>query len=58
MNPKTGLIKNSQGQLIDPNTGGIVNPENGTIHDSQTGQYVGIADKYVNNVLCAVPHKK
>ena len=58
VNPKTGLIKNSQGQLIDPNTGGIVNPENGTIHDSQTGQYVGIADKYVNNVLCAVPHKK
>lgn len=55
INPKTGLVKNAQGQLIDPNTGGIVNPENGTIHDAQTGQYVGIADKYVNNVLCAVP---
>lgn len=57
INPKTGLVKNKQGQLIDPNTGGIVNPDNGTIHDSETGQYVGIADKYVNNVLCAVPHK-
>ena len=58
INPKTGLVKNEQGQLIDPNTGGIVNPENGTIHDAQTGQYVGIADKYVNNVLCAVPRGK
>ena len=58
VDPKTGLIKNSQGQLIDPNTGGIVNPENGTIHNPQTGQYVGFADKYANNVLCAVPRKK
>lgn len=58
VDPKTGLIKNSQGQLIDPNTGGIVNPQNGTIHDPQTGQYVGFADKYANNVLCAVPRKK
>lgn len=58
INPKTGLIRDSQGQLIDPNTGGIVNPKNGTIHNPETGQYVGIADKYMNNVLCAVPHKK
>ena len=58
INPKTGLAKNAQGQLIDPNTGGIVNPTNGTIHDPQTGQYVGIADRYVNNVLCAVPRNK
>lgn len=57
IDPKTGLSKNTQGQLIDPNTGGIVNPNNGTIHNPETGQYVGIADRYVNNILCAVPKK-
>ncbi|WP_427876692.1 LCP family protein [Gardnerella sp. 2492-Sm] len=56
VDPETGLAKNSRGQLIDPNTGGVVNPKNGTIIDPVSGQYVGYADKYVNNTICA-PHK-
>ncbi|WP_258004254.1 LCP family protein [Gardnerella vaginalis] len=55
VNPKTGLVKDSSGRLIDPNTGGIVNPEDGTIRDPNTGYYMGIADKYINNTICAVP---
>jgi hypothetical protein len=50
----TGLITNSQGQLIDPNTGGIVDPETGIIQDPQTGYSMGMAYQYVNS-LCTVP---
>ena len=55
VDPKTGLAKDSLGRLIDPNSGGIVNPEDGTIRNPQTGHYMGIADKYLNNTICAVP---
>jgi LCP family protein required for cell wall assembly len=52
--PTTGLITDASGQLIDPNTGGIVNPEDGSITDANTGQYIGIADRYLNATVCAV----
>ena len=55
MDPTTGLITDAQGQLIDPNTNGIVDPETGTIRDASTGQYIGIADRYLNATICAVP---
>lgn len=58
VDPKTGLAKDSLGRLIDPNSGGIVNPEDGTIRNPQTGHYMGIADKYLNNTICAVPKGK
>ena len=55
VNSKTGLITNSSGQLIDPNTNGIVDPDTGTIYDATTGQSIGIADRYLNSTICAVP---
>ena len=55
VDPTTGLITDAQGQLIDPNTNGIVDPETGTIRDASTGQYIGIADRYLNATICAVP---
>ena len=53
----TGLITRADGTLIDPNTGGTVDPEDGSIHDATTGQYIGIADRYLNATVCAVPAK-
>lgn len=53
----TGLITRADGTLIDPNTGGTVDPEDGSIHDTTTGQYIGIADRYLNATVCAVPAK-
>ncbi|WEV65203.1 LCP family protein [Bifidobacterium sp. ESL0764] len=56
--PKTGLITASDGRLIDPVTGGTVDPENGMIHDPVTGQYMGVANQYLNATVCAVPAQK
>ena len=42
----------SNGRLIDPATGGIVNPENGNITDANTGSIIGFADKYVEYTYC------
>ncbi len=53
----TGLITQADGTLIDPNTGGTVDPEDGSIHDALTGQYIGLADRYLNATVCAVPAK-
>lgn len=58
VDPQTGLIKQADGTLVDPNTRGIVNPEDGTIRDADTGQYIGIADRYLNATVCAVPAQK
>lgn len=55
IDPTTGLIIDAQGNLIDPATGGIVNPDDGIIRDAVTGQYIGIADRYLNATVCAVP---
>ena len=42
---------------IDPSTGGTVDPDDGSIHDATTGQYIGLADRYLNATVCAVPAK-
>ena len=52
--PMSGLITDEYGNLIDPETGGTVDPETGAIRDTETGQFVGLADQYLNNVVCAV----
>ena len=44
--------------LIDPDTGGIVDPKDGSIKDKVTGQYIGIADRYLFATVCAVPAQK
>ncbi|MCH4209163.1 LCP family protein [Bifidobacterium sp.] len=56
--PVTGLITEADGTLIDPNTGGIVNPKDGSITDPHTMEYIGIADRYLNATVCAVPAQK
>ena len=48
----TGLKTEPDGRLIDPATGGIVNPENGNITDANTGSIIGFADKYVEYTYC------
>ena len=37
--------------------GTTVDPEDGSIHDALTGQYIGLADRYLNATVCAVPAK-
>lgn len=55
--PITGLIKQGD-KLIDPITGGTVNPEDGTIRDANSGQYIGISERYLTSTVCAVPAQK
>ena len=56
--PRTGLITMPDKTLIDPNTGGIVDPDDGTIRDANTGQYIGMADRYLFATVCAVPAQR
>ncbi|MDF7641439.1 LCP family protein [Bifidobacterium sp. ESL0784] len=56
--PATGLITTSDGRLIDPITGGTVDRKNGMIRDPNTGQYMGVANQYLNATVCAVPAQK
>ncbi len=51
---KAGLIVQDDGTLVDPKTNGIVDPDTGFIRDANTGQYIGIADTYLNQVVCGV----
>ncbi|WP_238549841.1 LCP family protein [Bifidobacterium bombi] len=55
--PNTGLIKRADGTLIDPVTGGTVDPQDGSIRDANTGQYIGIANRYLMTTVCGVPAK-
>lgn len=56
--PRTGLITMPNKTLIDPSTGGIVDPNDGTIKDANTGQYIGMADRYLFATVCAVPAQR
>ena len=56
--PRTGLITMPDKTLIDPNTGGTVDPDDGTIRDANTGQYIGMADRYLFATVCAVPAQR
>ena len=56
--PRTGLITMPDKTLIDPSTGGIVDPNDGTIKDAETGQYIGMADRYLFATVCAVPAQR
>lgn len=57
-NPRTGLVTRSDGTLVDPKTNGTVDPKTGIITDPDTGYSMGIADRYLNTVVCGVPAKK
>lgn len=54
----TGLISLDDGTLVDPETKGIVDPQSGAIRDSTTGEFIGMADRYLNTTVCAVPAQK
>lgn len=54
IDPNTGLITDAYGNLIDPTTGGYVNASDGSIRDSVTGYFIGIADRYVLYTFCGV----
>ena len=56
--PRTGLITMPDKTLVDPNTGGTVDPDDGTIKDANTGQYIGMADRYLFATVCAVPAQR
>ncbi|MBH9984863.1 LCP family protein [Bifidobacterium asteroides] len=56
--PRTGLITMPDKTLIDPDTGGIVDPDDGAIRDANTGQYIGMADRYLFATVCAVPAQR
>jgi LCP family protein required for cell wall assembly len=56
--PNTGLITTANGTLIDPVSGGTVDKKNGMIRDPKTGQYMGVANQYLNTTVCAVPAQK
>lgn len=58
LDPNTGLLVRTDGTLIDPDTGGYVDPESGVIHDINTGQSIGMADQYVEYTFCAIPAQK
>lgn len=49
-----GLERQADGTLIDPKTHGVVDPQTGFIRDANTGQNIGIADTYLNEVVCGV----
>lgn len=53
--PSIGLVRMPNGTLIDPKTGGIVNPKSGLEVDPRTGYVVGIAEAYLNQVICKIP---
>ena len=53
--PTTGLITQADGTLLDPNTEGIVDKETGVIRNANTGQFIGMADRYLNTTICKVP---
>lgn len=57
-NPDTGLITMTNGTLVDPATGGTVDKKDGMIRDPKTGQYMGVANQYLNATVCAVPAQK
>lgn len=54
----TGLISLDDGTLVDSETKGIVDPQSGAIRDSTTGEFIGMADRYLNTTVCAVPAQK
>lgn len=54
IDPNTGLRTSSDGKLIDPSTGGIVDRDSGTITNPYNGSIIGFADKYVSYTYCRV----
>ena len=52
LNAQTGLLEYEDGTLQDPKTGGYVDPDTGTISDPTTGFAIGLADKYLDLVIC------
>lgn len=59
VDPNTGLITvtdqyTGAQTLIDPATGGTVDPDDGSIRDATTGAFIGVADKYLFYTVCGI----
>ena len=52
--PRTDVITRADGTLIDPGTGGTIDPDSGVIHDPNTYWSIGLAEKYLNYTVCGV----
>lgn len=52
LNAQTELLEYEDGTLQDPKTGGYVDPDTGTIANPTTGFAIGLADKYLDLVIC------
>lgn len=53
---KTGVITLADGTLVDKATGGYIDPETGAIRDAVTGQFVGLANRYIEITYCGVQY--
>jgi hypothetical protein len=54
LDTRTNVIREQDGTLIDPTTQGIIDPTTGYIKDPDTGEYLGIAQQYLNITVCGV----
>ena len=52
--PRTDVITRADGTLIDPGTGGTIDPDSGVIHDPNTYWSIGLAEKYLNYTVCGI----
>ena len=53
-NERTGVITMADGTLIDAETGGTIDPETGAIRDAVTGQFIGLANRYLEIDVCGM----
>ena len=53
-NERTGVITMADGTLIDAETGGTIDPETGAIRDAVTGQFIGLANRYLEVDVCGM----
>ncbi|QTB90047.1 LCP family protein [Bifidobacterium saguini] len=52
----TNTYKQADGTIIDAETGGIIDPETGAIRSQVTGQYIGLASRYIEVTYCGVKY--
>lgn len=55
-NDKTGVITQADGTLIDAATGGTIDPETGAIRSADTGQFIGLNNRYIEVTYCGVKY--
>ncbi|MBT1175786.1 LCP family protein [Bifidobacterium sp. LC6] len=54
--PATNTTKLADGTIIDRETNGIIDPETGAIRSQTTGQFIGLAARYIEVTYCGVKY--